>query len=264
MKDQIPVPLDQSRLRQSFCRGLETYHAEAQVQAQIAAELAQMMQQQGVPSVLGKALEFGCGTGHLTEALLRRFDLGTLLLNDLVPESAAPLKALLQQAGCSAEFRFGAIETLPLPQDLDLIASASTVQWIEDLPGLLETLSQQLVPGGWLALSSFGRGQFRELQALGSEAAAPSYLDQDEWTALLPKGMEIRFLRQRRITLHFDSGLEVLRHLRGTGVNGQAGQRWTRSGLAQFDAEYRSRFGCAEGLPLTYDAVWVLAQKTPA
>ncbi|EBA15595.1 biotin synthesis protein, putative [Roseobacter sp. SK209-2-6] len=264
MKDQISAPLDQSRLRQSFCRGLETYHQHAEVQALIAQELVQLMQQHGVPQALGKTLEFGCGTGHLTASLSRSFDPGALLLNDLVPESEAPLRQLLQQAGRAAEFRSGAIETLPLPADLDLIASASTVQWIEDLPGLLARLAQHLAPGGWLALSGFGRGQFRELQALGSAAAAPSYFDRDEWPGLLPAGLEIAVLRQRPVPLFFNSGLEVLRHLRKTGVNGQAGKRWSRSDLAEFDREYRRRFAVEGGLPLTYDAVWVLLRKLPA
>lgn len=258
MKDVLPPHLDQSRVKQSFRRGLDSYHRHASVQADIAAGLVRMLQAQGAPARFEAVLEFGCGTGHLTGQLLQRFAAGSLLLNDLVPEAAVALKA----AGAGrARFVPGPIETLPLPQGLDLIASASTVQWIPDLPALMARLAARLSPGGWLAVSGFGRGQFRELAALGSAAAAPSYLDAGEWRAVLPQGMEILAIEQRPAVLEFESALMLLRHLRRTGVNGHAQQSWSRRRLREFEETYRARFGRGGRLPLTYDPVLLVARK---
>lgn len=261
MKDSLSPKVNQSRVRQSFSRGLQSYHEAATVQAQIATELVRLLQGQQLQQPLERVLEFGCGTGHLTEALLKAFEIKELVLNDLVPEAEAPLRATLEQHGQSAEFRCGAIETLPLPKDLDLITSASTVQWIEDLPLALNHLAAHLAPGGWLALSGFGSAQFRELAALGSAAAAPSYLDVGDWPTVLPAGLKLVALRQQAIPLYFDSALALLQHLRQTGVNGQACGTWTRQALRQFESRYQELFSVDGKLPLTYDAVWILARK---
>lgn len=262
MKDDLSCKLDQSRVRQSFCRGMQSYHQAASVQATIAADLVRILQAQNLPSQLGRVLEFGCGTGHLTTALLDGFEIAELTLNDLVPEAAGPLRDILHQHGQKAQLQFGAIERLPLPQQLDLIISASTVQWIADLPQTVERLSSHLAPGGWLALSGFGTDQFLELAALGSGAAAPSYLNAGDWPGILPAGLELITLRQQAIQVQFDSLLDLLRHLRHTGVNGQATRGWSRRDMRQFESRYRERFGQEGSLPLTYDAVWILARKT--
>ena len=167
MKDTSAPLLDQARVQRSFRRGLETYHRHAVAQARIAQDLAAMLAGAGAPRKLEAVLEFGCGTGLLTEALLGRFGIAGLTLNDLVAEAAPGLQA--RTAG-QARFLAGPIEQLPLPDGLDLIASASTVQWVEDIPALMARLAASLRPGGWLALSGFGRGHFPELAALGSGA----------------------------------------------------------------------------------------------
>jgi malonyl-CoA O-methyltransferase len=59
----------------------------------------------------------------------------------------------------------------------------------------------------------------------------------------------------------FPDALALLKHLRDTGVNGAASQNWTARDLKDFETRYRQRFGTPRGLPLTYDPVWVIAQK---
>ena len=258
MKDTSAPLLDQARVQRSFRRGLETYHRHAVAQARIAQDLAAMLAGAGAPRKLEAVLEFGCGTGLLTEALLGRFGIAGLTLNDLVAEAAPGLQA--RTAG-QARFLAGPIEQLPLPDGLDLIASASTVQWVEDIPALMARLAASLRPGGWLALSGFGRGHFPELAALGSGAAAPGDADGAEWAGLLPPGMELLEVVQQPIVLTFGSAMELLRHLRRTGVNGQARARWSRASLQAFEESYRARFGQQGRLPLTYDAVRLIARK---
>ncbi|GAA6209998.1 hypothetical protein NBRC116601_32910 [Cognatishimia sp. WU-CL00825] len=254
MKDLTPAP-PHDRVQQSFRRGLASYHSSATHQADIAARLALQLVQAGAPKSFANALEFGCGTGHLTQHLRRNFTFQSLTLNDLVPECAA-------FAGAKDHFVPGPIETLQLPMALDLVCSASTVQWLDDIPATLSHLSQALVPGGWLALSGFGTSQFHELRALGSEAAAPSYVDAEHWRAMLPSDLKIKHLSQARRVAWFPNALALLKHLRETGVNGAASKAWTQTALKGFETQYRQRFGTPRGLPLTYDPVWIVAQKT--
>lgn len=259
MKDLSQPPTDQRRIRQSFQRGLDSYHGAATVQAEIAAQLVQMAVAHDLPQPIETALEFGCGTGHLTDRLVQHFQLRSLLLNDLVPEAA---QLVAQRASVPTRAHVGPVETLPLPPRLELIASASTVQWVADLPALMARLSAHLAPGGHLLLSGFGRKQFHELAALGSEAAAPSYLDAADWPQMLPAEMQLLAVRQQPRVLMFDTALNLLRHLRQTGVNGQARQGWSRRDLRAFEQRYLARFGVNGQLPLTYDPVLVLARKS--
>ena len=261
MRDNLLSNLNQDRVRQSFRRGLESYHQHAKAQADIAAELVRLLQEQGAPDRFENVLEFGCGTGHLTLPLMLQFDIHHLTLNDLVPEAAIGLSGLTSDRAERTDFTFGPIETLPLPRDLDLITSASTVQWIDDVPGLMARLASRLSPGGWMAISGFGRNQFHQLRSLGSSAAAPSYIDPSEWQARLPLGLELLHVGQKPVELMFDSAIDLLRHLRNTGVNAQAKQRWSRGRLEAFEESYRSEFGQGRQLPLTYDPVWMIARK---
>jgi malonyl-CoA O-methyltransferase len=249
---------DLSRVRQSFRRGVQSYHDGAVVQTRIATALADLLAANADQPHLGRVFEFGCGTGHLTQALRTRFELGTLILNDLVPEMQAQVQGILRP---DDQFLPGPIEEVHPEGPLDAILSASTVQWVPEIAFVLERLCAQLAAGGWLALSGFGRAQFLELEALGSNAAAPAYADAADWPNLLPHGMELVHLHQERIVLTFETPRDVLRHLRATGVNGRAERGWTRAQLCQFEAEYTARFAVPGGVSLTYDPVWVLARK---
>lgn len=259
---QILRPVSvQNRVRQSFRRGLPSYHDAAVAQAQIAATLAQALRSAGAPAQFGQVLEFGCGTGHLTTQLLQQFTLDHLTLNDLVPDCAAAVQPILKRHSPRASFQAGPIETLPLPPTLDLIASASTVQWVQQPAALISRLTSHLARGGWLALSGFGRAHFAELRALGSMATAPCYLDPQDWPQILPAGLHIKALYSQTLTLQFPDTLGLLRHLRCTGVNANAHCHWTRANLTTFDL--RLRAGLPQGAPLTlsYQPVFLIARK---
>jgi malonyl-CoA O-methyltransferase len=188
-------------------------------------------------------------------------NIDTLLLNDLVGEAEGSACQLAREHCQNVQFTAGAIEQLALPQDLDLVASASTLQWVRDGRLALERLGAALKPGGYLALSTFGTSHFHELVALGSDAAAPNYSDAETLAAWLPAGMELVTLRQAPVVLNFATASQVLRHLRATGVNARSGCQWSKRMLAEFDADYRNQFGDGAQLPLTYDTVWMVARK---
>ncbi|AUR02885.1 methyltransferase [Phaeobacter inhibens] len=261
MKDLTPPAVDTARVARAFRRGLGSYHGAASAQAQIAAELSALLAKHVGQTPFSHLFEFGVGTGHLTDALLRDLSVARLTLNDLVPEAEAGLVSIMKVHGQSASFLPGRIEGISLPETLDLIAAASVVQWVSDLPFLLRRFEAALCPGGWLALSGFGSAHFHELVALGSDAAAPNYMDHHQWAGVLPEGLQLIELRQAPIVLRFDSPRAVLHHLRDTGVNGQSRGGWSRGRLQAFEDAYRSRFPHQGGVRLTYDPVLMLARR---
>lgn len=257
---QADHPADQNRIQHSFARGLQSYHAAAIAQAQIARMLADALQRAGAPDQFHNALEFGCGTGHFTQSLLARFAISHLMLNDLVAQSAASLPPILQGHKTQTTFHAGPIETLDLPQNLDLIASASTVQWVADPTALITRLARHLAPGGWLAISGFGRSHFAELRETGTGAQAPSYLDPQDWRAILPPGMNVQSLTANSIALQFPTAIALLRHLRQTGVNAHAARHWTRADLTRFEGRLRASQDNDGPLTLTYNPVILIAR----
>lgn len=259
----MPAATPSDRIRRSFARSQHSYHAAALAQAQIASLLTDALLCAGAPPRFHKALEFGCGTGHFTQSLLQRFAIDHLILNDLVAQSADALPAILQAHKTEATFHSGPIETLPLADPFDLIASASTVQWVADPAALTARLAGHLAPGGWLAISGFGRDHFVELRAVGGAAEAPSYLDPADWRAMLPADLTVHSVEKHRIALEFTDAINLLRHLRQTGVNARAGRHWTRADLATFEARLRASQAPDGPLTLTYCPVILIAQ-TPA
>ena len=75
-------------------------------------------------------------------------------------------------------------------------------------------------------------------------------------------GLRTVLAEDEHLTLHFPSPTEVLRHLKHTGVTGVTRTSWPRGRLAEFSAEYSSRYGAGDGsVPLTYHPVYLIARK---
>ena len=79
--------MNQDRIAQTFRRGLASYGRAAQVQKDGTSRLLDLFALVSAQTRFENVFEFGAGTGFLTRALLDRFQIGTLTLNDLLPEA---------------------------------------------------------------------------------------------------------------------------------------------------------------------------------
>jgi malonyl-CoA O-methyltransferase len=251
--------VDIARVATAFKRGLSTYHMEAKVQRQIAAQLAAMIDDILDAKSGLNGFEFGCGTGHLTEQLVAQLDFQSFIVNDLVADCAPMVETIAP----SARFAAGEVDDVVLPQALDLITSSSVIQWLPNLSASLDRLSAHLAPNAILALSGFGTQHFKELRALRPAQEQMNYVDAEDWRDLLPHDLDLVAIKEDEITVYFQDFTSLLAHLRDTGVNGVAGSRLTKSQLAEMAERYEKEFGDEAGLPLTYHPVWVVARKKP-
>ncbi|WP_237212648.1 methyltransferase domain-containing protein [Ruegeria lacuscaerulensis] len=243
------------RVQRSFSRSFRTYHDCACQQARIADRLVHDLRNSGAPQQFTSALEFGCGTGHLTERLRQSFGFGRLTINDLSPEADETAAAF------GADFLCGDAETVAWPYQSALIASASMIQWLPDPAAFLRRAANALVPGGWLAVSGFGPEQYRELVQIGSAAKAPGLCRPEDLASAVDGALEVVAVGETRRQMHFSSPRKVLEHLRNTGVNGRAQSVWTKSRFLAFTNEYVRQFGGEAGVPLTYHPIWIIARK---
>ncbi len=253
------VNFAKSRIARGFLKGRSSYEREAVVQHRIADELIAMIEGQGrVP--FARALEIGCCTGYLTEKAVQNLSLSTLYVNDLVPEFQEDIENRIGRGGkvrlvpC-----FGDIEKIAIPQKLDLIFSSASLQWIEDLEGILARLACSLQNDGILAFSIQGPKtlyEFRSLTGVGL-----SYYSLDELVFLLERHYQILASRQFEEQILVPTPRHMLKHLQATGVNGVSNFRWTPSSLRAFEKEYVRRFAQKDGVPVSYESYLFIVRK---
>lgn len=238
---------DKELIQKRFSAKFEQYHRLAHTQRQIADRLAAMLAPLVDTSPV-KALEIGAGTGFLTAHLARLFPGTYWYINDLAPAAESYLSPLLQ--GIGHDFLWGDAEKIAFPAGIDLIASASTVSWFDDMPRFLKRGQTATRPGGYLALATFGPDNFHEIRALTGRGL--KYHDIREIT-----GYEIVARDEYHEEMVFDSPMEVLRYIRTIGVNALGATAWTPQKLARFEADYRARFASR----LTYHPLLLVARR---
>lgn len=258
------------KIQQSFRRSLKTYDENAFVQLEVAETLSKMLSEYCAQSThFSQVLELGCGTGFLTKAILSRFTIQQLHSTDLVSECevvlAEQLKPFLGEQLRSWEFVSADINQLNINKNHDLICSASSMQWVDDLSVVMAKIIAGLRSKGWLALSSFGPDHFSQLRELnqnfGNETSSLNYASDVQWRELLERDFEIKKIESQAMTIWFDSFHEMLQHLRNTGVNGNARQQWSQKNLSEFAYFYESTFAKQGCLPLSYEPIFIIAQK---
>ena len=199
-------------------------------------------------------VEFGCGTGCYSRLLLHALQPETLLLNDLCPEmrecicdllpagEPLPHKPLLyddkvELYGAKVPLEKAKVplygtplispivsflpcdaETLDFPQGTDLITSCSTLQWFADTERFFTRCHRFLSDGGILAFSTFGKRNMQEIHTLTGHGL--EYFSLEELKALLSSRFEVLYAEEEIVSLPFGTPLEVLQHLRQTGVTG--------------------------------------------
>ena len=247
------------RIRQRFARSLDSYGDAATLQAEMARALLDALKAQA-GSDFPRLLEAGCGTGILTDLLEKELAFRELLLVDLVPECAR-----FHQHRPNASFRAGDLEALELPQQLDLCLANAVFQWLKAPQAFLARLRASLKTGAILAFTTFGPQNLQEVRQLTGRGL--EYPAAEQWKEMLvQEGYEPLCLKEELRALPFPTPLDVLKHLKATGVTatGDGTPPWSRARLQEFQREYRKRFSLPDGqVTLTYHPVLILARRLP-
>ena len=222
-------------------------------------ELAQMIDRH-TNAQPEKLLEIGCGSGFLSQKLLHSYPGSHFYINDLVAEAEARIRMMVpeQQQG-NIQFMAGDAESLDFPDELELVASASTVQWFSHLDLFFERLSRRMKQEGVLAFSTFGQDNYKEISALTQQGI--NYPDMETIAGYLLPHYSLLESRERKIVLQFDHPIDVLKHIRLTGVKGHLGQKWTKRELNHFVEAYQERFSLDEKVQLTYHPLYFVCKK---
>lgn len=259
----VAVPA-KHRIRQAFDQAATTYDAAADVQREVCDRLAAYLIQSGVDLAPTAILDAGCGTGYGARWLEEKWPQAHLVLIDF----ASGMLAAARSRSAGASIICADIETLPVAEHgFDLYWSSLAWQWNDPRRCLAEA-GQVLAPGGALAVATLGADNFPELRQ--------AFADVDDYSHVLTISSPERLLadcqtdgwrvwvwRREPVRRHYPDLRTLLRSVKEVGAREVEQRRpapFSRSAWQAVNARYE-RLREPAGLPLTYDAVWLVATR---
>lgn len=246
-------------IRTRFEKAIQHYDNNAVAQKIISTELFALIQGSCTAE---KILEIGCGTGNLSENLLKLYP-KRLLLNDICKDYVPVIESKLAQSNhTNISFICADAQEIigkDVTEKFNLIASSSAIQWMQNPLQFLIACKKMLIPGGILAISTFGPDNMREIAAINGTGL--QYNSLEEIREALDPHYQLLHLSSSEIILTFKEPIDVLRHIKFTGVNGIHCRSWTKKDLHHFTETYNHHFRNAQGLcTLTYKPVFLLCK----
>lgn len=255
----MAIEVDKTLIKQRFAKSVDVYNDNAEVQAQVAVKLAQLILEHSGTS-FGRVVELGSGTGLLTHELLSLFNIEKLYCNDLVEEYLPKLQLITSRFFSQFKFIPGDLEETDLfPHEIDMVVSSSTLQWILELDALFSRFSKRIKNGGTVAFSTFGDKnlfEIRDVMQSGLFYNSFSSLEQ-----IVQKHFQIIYSEEETRVMYFDTPVDVLKHIKNTGVNALFKSSWTKKDIDQFSELYSERFTTDKGVQLTYHPMYILSRK---
>jgi malonyl-CoA O-methyltransferase len=145
-------------------------------------------------------------------------------------------------------YYFGNAEYLPIPEALDLVVSNAVIQWFSNQQNFISKLAMTLKKGSLFAFTTFAENNLIQCKKILDKGINyPSISNMD---IHLENYFEIIYAAEEENVLWFSSPMEILRHLKETGVNSFSQtqslienetdlfQKWTRSSINHFSDLY--------------------------
>lgn len=209
--------------------------------------------------------------GERLAVVLRRFDRAA----DLGTLTDAVRRVLVEsgKVGTMADVIIDE-EALPFADgSLDLVVSALSLQFVNDLPGTLVQIRRALKPDGLFMAASVGGDTLTELREAFAQAeseieggASPRvapFADLREWGALLQRaGFALPVADVDRLTVRYNSVVDLMQDLRRMGATNILTERrrrpLRRATLQRLTEIYARRFADPDGrLRATFEIIWL-------
>jgi len=243
---------DIKSIKKQFEKSMDSYDKNAVVQKMTADKM--VIELLKIKTYFENVLELGTGTGLLTKYLAKNISFKNYYANDLVEKS----KYYVEKYIPSALFFHGNALKIKIPKKVDLIVSNAMFQWFGDFNKSIEVLKHSLVSGGVLAFSTFSPDNFKEIKSL--TGLTLSYKTQEELEEILKtNGFEILYSATFYERLTFKTPLELLAHMKLTGVNSLSETTWSVRKIKNFCDNFSKKY---EKVSLTYAPIIILAKKS--
>ena len=213
-----------------------------------------------------RVLDLGCHSGQLRPLLCRSAAPDLLVEADLSPAMVARAAGSCRLAADEEWLPFRA-------GSLDLVVSALSLHWVNDLPGALVQIGQALRPDGLLLAAMLGGDTLFELREAflraeaGQEGGARPHVspfpDVQTLGALLQRtGYALPVIDSDRITVTYESADALMYDLRAMGeanaARGRARHFARRTTFRAAAACYRDMFADEDGrVPATFQVLYL-------
>lgn len=263
---QDSIVFDRSLVRRHRDRAAPGYGAHDFLKREIGQRMAERLAD--VKRDFPLALDLGAHDGTLAELLAGVNGLRRLLHADLSPAMCRAAAARGGWAVCADE------EALPFAGGaFDLVVSALSLHWVNDLPGALLQANRVLKPDGMFLAAMIGGQTLADLRAAFMEAelavtggAAPRIspmVDLRDAGALLQRaGFALPMADLDRITVTWGDPLSAMRDLRGMAEGNALVERHRlplrREVLLHAASLWLDRCGLPEGgLAVEFELLWL-------
>ncbi len=245
------MPIDNKHIKKQFEKSMKDYDKNATVQDLMASKL--VIEISKISTNFDNILELGSGTGLLTKRIAKNINFKNYYANDLVEKS----KYYVQKIVPSASFICGNALKIKTSRKADLIISNAMFQWFENFEKAIDLIKLNMSENGILAFSTFGPENFKELKEI-TGLTLKYYSEGDLKTFLTKAGYEILYIESFYEELKFKTPLELLAHMKHTGVNSLSEKTWTVKKVKDFCDKYSKNFPQTQ---LTYSPIIIIAKK---
>lgn len=273
--------LDKARVRASFNRAANTYDAAAVLQKLVREEMLSRLDLMKIaPATI---LDAGCGTGHASIGLQKRFknasvyslDIAFSMLQKTAFEQDKAQQSFISKLTqtfalkkTSAQLICADIENLPIADNsFGMVWSSLALQWCNDLDKAFSEVARVLQPESLFFFSTFGPDTLKELRTASSNGHThvSRFIDMhDIGDALIRAGFSTPVLDVERYTLTYDDVKAVMRDLKSIGAH-NATQGRARGlqgkGFLQHLTQQYEQFRANGKLPATFEVVYGHAWK---
>lgn len=265
--------LDKARVRASFDRAALTYDAAAVLQAEVRTR---MFNRLDLVKVAPQAiLDAGCGTGHASTALAKKFDKSRIISLDIamgmLKQASTRQNWFKRSLGLTRQSLLCAdIENLPIQSSsTGLVWSNLALQWCNDLDLVFQEAHRVLQSEGLIMFSTFGPDTLKELRLAAN--ADPNHVHvsrfidmHDIGDALIRAGFTAPVLDVERFVLTYDDVIDVMRDLKAIGAHNATSGRnrgLQGKGFLKKLTENYEQFRAEGKLPATFEVVYGHAWK---
>lgn len=244
------MPIDFDYIKKRFEKSMQDYDNNALVQKNLAKKMTKTLTK--FENNFDNILELGVGTGILTKCLSSTLIYNNYFGNDLIEKSEKFLKNVIPDANFTS---CNALE-LDFSTKMDLIISNAMFQWFDDIKRAISLIKKNLKKGGYLTFSTFAPDNFFEFKSI--TGLTLDYKSIDELKNILTTlGFEVLYCENYKETLYFNTSLEILFHMKKTGVNSLNYKNWNIKEIKNFCDEYNKQFDKPQ---LTYSPIIIIAK----
>ena len=125
----------------------------------------------------------------------------------------------------NARFYNGNALKITTKQKFDLIISNAMFQWFENLDKVCEKFKPMINKNGIIAFTTFAPDNYKEMADL--TGISLKYKSFDEVKTICSKYFKVKYMEEYKQTLKYLTPLELLAHMKNTGVNSITQKHWT-------------------------------------